>query len=145
MQKSQLKLNEQIDLGSRIIGDNNPCFIIAEAGVAHFGSLEKCFKLVDLAKNSGADAIKFQIYDIDSFISRKSKKWFSRMREKLLNNDDFLEIQKYCKKKKILFFLTPHDEKALSFADKRLQLKNAFVLSGLIFVLMIIIITIIDK
>ena len=118
MKKSQLKLNEQIDLGSIIIGDQKPCVIVAEAGVAHFGSLEKCFKLVDLAKSSGANAIKFQIYDIDSFISRKSKKWFSRMKEKSLNNDDFLEIKKYCKKKKILFFLTPHDEKALSFTEK---------------------------
>ena len=104
MVKSQLKLNEQIDLGSRIIGDNNPCFIIAEAGVAHFGSLEKCFKLVDLAKSSGADAIKFQIFDIDSFISRKSKKWYSRLKEKILNNDDFMKIQKYCKKKKYFSF-----------------------------------------
>lgn len=115
---SVLRLNKQIHLGSRIIGDKKPCFIIAEAGVSHFGSLEKCFKLIDLAKNSGADAVKFQIFDIDSFISIKSKKWYSRMSEKVLTNNDFLKLQKYCLKKKILFFLTPHDFNALDFVIK---------------------------
>ena len=40
------------------------------------------------------------------------------MKEKSLNNDDFLEIKKYCKKKKILFFLSPNDKKALYFTEK---------------------------
>ena len=37
-------------------------FVIAEAGVAHFGSIKKAKKLVDLAHYSGADAVKFQAY-----------------------------------------------------------------------------------
>ena len=38
-------------------------FIIAEAGVNHNGSIQKAFKLVDIAKHSGADYVKFQMFD----------------------------------------------------------------------------------
>ena len=43
----------------------NKTFIIAEAGVNHNGDLKKALKLVDIAKESGADAIKFQLYRIE--------------------------------------------------------------------------------
>ena len=43
--------------GNYISNNINKVFIIAEAGISHFGSLTKAKRLVDLAKNSGADAI----------------------------------------------------------------------------------------
>ena len=43
-------------------------FIIAEAGVNHNGSLSRSLKMVDVAKNSGADAIKFQTFDASAGI-----------------------------------------------------------------------------
>ena len=52
--------SSQFMIDNRLIGDKQPVYIIAEAGVSHFGSEEKAFKLVDLAVESGADAIKFQ-------------------------------------------------------------------------------------
>ena len=43
-------------------------YIIAEAGINHNGNLRTAFKLVDVAKNNGADAIKFQIYDTNLIV-----------------------------------------------------------------------------
>ena len=45
------------------MGRDCPVYIIAEAGVAHFGREEKALRLVDLAVEGGADAVKFQIFD----------------------------------------------------------------------------------
>ena len=56
-------MNTKIKIGKKIISsNNNKVFIIAEAGVSHFGSLKKAKKLIDFAKNAGADAVKFQAY-----------------------------------------------------------------------------------
>ena len=56
------RFSSSFKIGSRKIGKKYPCFIIAEAGVAHFGSIEKAFRLVDMAVEAGADAVKFQIF-----------------------------------------------------------------------------------
>ena len=59
---------EKFDIAQRSIGKNAPCFIIAEAGVAHFGSIHKAKQLVDLAVKAQADAVKFQIFNVDYMI-----------------------------------------------------------------------------
>ena len=54
------------------IGDNSSTFITFEAGPTHSG-LEEAIKLVELAKNSGADAVKFQIFDVDRLVHDKKQ------------------------------------------------------------------------
>lgn len=103
---------KRILVDKKLIGENNPVFVIAEAGVSHFGQIEKCFKLVDLAVRAKADAIKFQIFDINSFISKESKNWYNRMKNRSLGINEYEKVKEYCKKKKIIFFLTAHDEKS---------------------------------
>ena len=97
-------------ISKRFIGDSEPVFIVAEAGVSHFGKIEKCFKLVDLAVSAKADAVKFQIFDTNSLIAKKKSKWFNRMKSRILSIDDYIKVDQYCKKKGIIFFLTAHDE-----------------------------------
>ena len=46
--------------------DNKRTFVIAEAGVNHNGSIKKALKLIDVAKLSGADAIKFQTFKAEN-------------------------------------------------------------------------------
>lgn len=113
----KFKLNNIFYIKERKIGGKNPIFIIAEAGVAHFGSLDKAKSLVDLAVEAKADAVKFQIFKTDALISRESEEWRNRMRTRELPFEAFREIQAYCNEKKIVFFATAHDEPSLEFLD----------------------------
>ncbi len=100
----------------KILG--NKVYIIAEAGVAHFGSLKKAKKLVDLAANSGADAVKFQSYITKDFIYHKFEQWFNRYKEKEVDFSFLKNVREYCKKKKIEFLCTPHTESTLTWIKK---------------------------
>ena len=53
---------------NKLIGKDQPIFFIAEAGVNHNGSLDKAKKLVDVAKECGADGVKFQSFITDEII-----------------------------------------------------------------------------
>lgn len=59
----------EIEIAGRKIGKDHPCFIIAEAGVNHNGSLQQALELVDAAYSAGADGIKFQLYRPDEQVS----------------------------------------------------------------------------
>ena len=65
---------DHFEIEGKKIGKGFPCFIIAEAGVSHFGSL-KSFKTVDLAVEAKADAVKFQIFDVNQLISDDMIDW----------------------------------------------------------------------
>ena len=103
------QLSNHINIEGRLIGKGYPCFIIAEAGVSHFGDIQKAFKLVDLAVDAGADAVKFQIFDVDFLISDDLPEWKERLQPRQLPYRDFEKIKEYCLSKKILFFATAHD------------------------------------
>ena len=60
---------ECINLKKSKISDNDKCFIIAEAGINHDGSLQKAFELVDVAVEAKADAVKFQMFNTKKYIS----------------------------------------------------------------------------
>ena len=65
----KFQLSNQINIEGRLIGKGYPSSIIAEAGVSQPVDLQKATKLVDLEVNAGADAVKFQIYDVNFLIS----------------------------------------------------------------------------
>src|SRR5262249_55626330 len=58
-----------IRIGSRLLGEGQPCFIAAEAGINHNGDLAVARRLIDAAAEAGADAVKFQNYSTDDFLS----------------------------------------------------------------------------
>jgi len=90
-------------------------FIVAEAGVNHFGSLEKAKHLVDLAVQSGADALKIQVFQTDRLISSQSEEWFERFRRKELTHNEIRKVRNYCQSRGILFFATGHEETSVDF------------------------------
>ena len=123
--------NKEIKIANKKIGKNNPVFIIAEAGVNHNGQLKYAYKLIDIAKKSGADAIKFQTFNTKQSTIKNLKKAKYQLRGKkdkesqyeMLKNleIDFnyhLKIKRYCKKKKIIFFSTPSDLESLKLLKK---------------------------
>lgn len=114
---SNFNFNQTFTIQGREIGKSKPVFIIAEAGVAHFGSLDKAKQLVDIAVGSGADAVKFQIFKTNALVSVESEEWRNRLKTRELPYEAFKEIQVYCKEKGIIFFATAHDEPSLEFLD----------------------------
>jgi N,N'-diacetyllegionaminate synthase len=112
-----IQFSRNITIDGRIVGKGNPIYIIAEAGVAHFGSESKAYKLVDLAVEAGADAVKFQIFNVDALISNTLSDWKNRLRSRQLPFQAFERIQRYCREKDITFFATAHDEPSLEFLE----------------------------
>jgi N-acetylneuraminate synthase/N,N'-diacetyllegionaminate synthase len=104
-------------------------FVIAEAGVAHFGSIKKAKKLVDLAHYSGADAVKFQAYVTKDLIHIKFKEWFQRYKSKEVDYNFYETVKEYCDKLGIEFMLTPHTASVLNWV-KKLKCKKIKIGSG---------------
>ena len=108
-----------------LLSNQKPPILIAEAGVGHFGSLKKAYELIDLAKDSGCQTIKFQHFSIDDLINESDLEW----RERLVNKEtsfEFIEnIYQYALKKDIHCFFTPHTEKAL---DDLIELGNTDII-----------------
>jgi len=117
-----------ITIGKRKIGDEFPCFIIAEIGINHNGDVNIAKKLIDVAAFAGCDAVKFQKRTVDVVYSAEE---LAKPRENpfgTTNGDlkrglefglkEYKEIDKYCKAKKIMWFASCWDEGSVDFIDQ---------------------------
>lgn len=104
-------------------------FIIAEAGVNHNGSYELACKLIDKAKEAGADCVKFQTFITNNVVSKFAQKaeyqktttgdgpQQDMIRKLELSYDDFIRLQKHCESKGICFLSTPFDFESIEFLN----------------------------
>jgi len=104
----------KLKIGNKTISEKNKTYIIAEAGINHDGKLKNALKLVDSAKKSGADAIKFQTFQAQDLTSKKSK-FFEIFKKLELSNDEFRKIKDYSDKREIEFLSTPFSLEAVDF------------------------------
>jgi N,N'-diacetyllegionaminate synthase len=122
--------------------DNKRTFVIAEAGVNHNGSIKKALKLIDVAKLSGADAIKFQTFKAENLATdyapkaeyQKSKALKKETQFQMLKRLEFTDVMhkacfNKCKKKKIIFISSAFDIESLNYL-KRFKLSHFKVPSG---------------
>ena len=104
----------------------NKVFIIAEAGVNHNGSIKLAKKLIDVANESGADAVKFQTFKAEKLVSKNAQKadyqkqttdtkesQFDMIKKLELDSDTHKELMAYCKTKNIMFLSTPFDHDSI--------------------------------
>jgi len=110
-----------IKIGKKFVGENHPCYIIAEIGSNFNGSLTLAKKLIKLAKKSGANAAKFQTFRTEDLISKKGfeqkntfqKKWKKSVWDVYKNaefpREWYSKLSLYCKKLGIDFFASPWD------------------------------------
>lgn len=108
-------------------------YIIAEAGVNHEGSMDTAKRLIDEAKEGGADAIKFQTYKAETIASKDSPAYWDTTKEptesqyKLFKKHDkfwkkeFVELKKYCDQADIEFMSTPFDVNAADFLNELME------------------------
>jgi N-acetylneuraminate synthase/N,N'-diacetyllegionaminate synthase len=92
-----------LKIAHKEIGRNQPTFIIAEAGINHNGNLDDAKRLVDVAVNAGADAVKFQ-----TFLP-------TELPFKNITYDETTQLKAYCDKRRIIFLSTPHSLSAVDF------------------------------
>jgi len=105
-------------------------FIIAEAGVNHNGSIKLAKKLIDIASESGVDAIKFQTFKTENLVSKYAEKadyqkkrtdvnesQFDMIKKLELDLDTHHELIAYCQSKNILFLSTPFDLDSVDLLD----------------------------
>ena len=109
---------------------NNRVFIIAEAGVNHNGSTDLAKKLVTVAADAGADAVKFQTFRTEKVVSKSAPKaeyqkqmtgsdesQFDMIKKLELDLSAHQELIAYCQKKDILFLSTPFDHESIELLD----------------------------
>lgn len=104
-------------------------YVIAEIGVNHEGSMKLAKRLVDEAKEGGADAVKFQSYKAETLASKDSPSYWDTNEEPTTSQyelfkkhdgfwvDEMKELKEYCQKKDIEFMSTPFDTESADFLD----------------------------
>lgn len=114
-----------IRLGSRVVDADSDPYVIAEIGVNHGGSLELAKRLVELAKEGGADAAKFQTYKAETLASRHSPAYWDTTKEPTLSQfelfkkydafgaDEYRALAEHCARVGIDFVSTPFDDDAV--------------------------------
>lgn len=119
-----------IKIGERMIGTGEPVFIIAEAGVNHNGSLKKAKKLIDVAVDAHADAVKFQTFKVENLLLRNAEKPKYQQEKKIANSQyemlKKLELTEkehhilfeYARRKNIMFLSTPYDEESVELLER---------------------------
>ena len=122
-------MNNSITLGGRKINSRSKPYIIAEIGVNHEGSIDQAKRLIDLAKQGGADAAKFQSYKAGTLASRHSPSYWDTSKEPTQSQyalfqkydtfepDDYINLAAHCSKNEIDFLSTPFDDAAIEFLD----------------------------
>ncbi len=104
-------------------------YIIAEIGVNHEGSLKSAMRLIELAKEGGADAAKFQSYKANKLASKDSPSYWDIKKEKTKSQyelfkkydnfgpNEYRILAAHCENCEIDFLSTPFDDDAIEFLD----------------------------
>ena len=116
----------QIQVGDRSIGNGRPCFIIAEAGSNHNGSFEQAKRLIDVAAEAGADAVKFQTFRASKLYPKSagtsdylqsSKPIYEIIAEMEMPYEWIPKLADYCHQKSVLFLSSVFDEESANRID----------------------------
>lgn len=121
-----IAFNKTIDISNRCIGEKEPTYIIAEAGVNHNCDMDIAKKMIDVALEAGVDAVKFQCFKTDNLILKDVAKAPYQKKTTSVNENQYsmlkqLEVTReqnrllveYCKEVGITFLSTPFDKDSL--------------------------------
>ena len=117
------------NVGNKFIGEGEPCFIIAEAGVNHNGDINLAKKLIGAAKDAKADAVKFQTFKAENVVIKNAEKaeyqktvkeesQYGMLKKLELTEEDFEELAEYAKDKGIVFLSSPFDKESVDLLEE---------------------------
>ena len=123
--------------------NKKPCYIIAEAGVNHNGSLKLCKELIDQAAEAGVNAVKFQTFRADELVSHSAPKaryqlkttepgesQYEMLKKLELNEAAHEVLSAHCQKRGIDFLSSPFDLTSVELLTHKLKLRRLKVPSG---------------
>ncbi len=122
---------KKVKIGNKLIGEDEPCFIIAEAGVNHNGEVSLARKLIDIAREAGVDAVKFQTFRAEQVITRDARKaayqmkttdaeesQYEMIRKLELSEEAFKDLFAYAEKKGVIFLSSPFDNESVDLLNR---------------------------
>lgn len=125
-----MRFNKEIKIGEFKISESSETFIIAEAGVNHGGDIGIAKKMIDIAAESGANAVKFQAFKTEELIlpnvtkslyqlktTSSSESQYEMLKKLEITKEQNKALKRYCDKK-IVFLTTPFDEVSLDELDE---------------------------
>jgi len=123
--------DKQLSIAGRSIGQQHPCYIIAEAGINHNGDLKRALAMIDAAADSQADAVKFQSFKTLRLVTKDApqadyqkrntgsgESQFDMLRRCELSPDDHRVLIRHCQKRGISFLSTPFEEESTDLLDE---------------------------
>jgi N-acetylneuraminate synthase/N,N'-diacetyllegionaminate synthase len=118
---------EPISVDGRRIGPGSPCFVAAEVGINHDGDTSLAHRLIDAAADAGADAVKFQNYRTEDFLSNREltfeyesqgrrvvESQYDMFKRYELDAADLTELRAHCEARNVVFFSTPTSEEGVA-------------------------------
>ncbi len=116
----------KIRIGERWVGDGEPCFIIAEAGSNHNGNLEQAKRLIDVAREAGADAVKFQLFRASKLYPKNAgqsdylkldRSIYDIIADMEMPYEWLPELAAHCQERGIIFLSSVFDEESVDRLD----------------------------
>jgi N-acetylneuraminate synthase len=118
----------EIKIGNKFLGDEHPCYIVAEVGINHNGDINVAKKLIDVAVAAKCDAVKFQKRTVEAVYTAEE---LAHPRESPFGNtngdlkyglefgeEEYSEINRYCKQNNIAWFASCWDEQSVDFIEQ---------------------------
>lgn len=121
-------MSPQLTVGKRTIGEGEPAYLIAEAGINHNGSLDRAKRLVDAAADAGVDAVKFQKRRLEETYRKEIVEQPSRaemgveytvsnLKRVALSDEEFRELAAYTRDSSLDFLCSPWDDPSVDFLE----------------------------
>lgn len=117
-----------VTVGNRLIGDDEPCYIIAEIGINHSGNIDIAKRLISVAVAAGCDAVKFQKRTVEVVytpeeLAKPRENPFGPTNGDLkygleFEQEEYEEIAAFCKSVKMTWFASPWDEGSVDFLER---------------------------